>query len=88
MVELHLDSTPYAGGRERRRSKRQNVTTTTGLRIENSRPLQYKHLKKGFTYMFGQVDDALEKLRGLVRLRIIPTEKPPLVGEVSANFSG
>jgi hypothetical protein len=24
----------------------------------------------------------------LVRERIIPTERPPLVGEVSANFSG
>jgi hypothetical protein len=24
----------------------------------------------------------------LVRKRIIPTERPPLVGEVSANFSG
>jgi hypothetical protein len=28
------------------------------------------------------------KLRGLVRQRTIPTERPPLVGEVSANFSG
>jgi hypothetical protein len=28
------------------------------------------------------------KLRGLVRQRSIPTERPPLVGEVSANFSG
>jgi hypothetical protein len=26
--------------------------------------------------------------RGLVRQRIIPTERPPLVGEDSANFSG
>jgi hypothetical protein len=29
-----------------------------------------------------------KKLRGLVRQRTIPTERPPLVGEVSANFSG
>jgi predicted pyridoxine 5'-phosphate oxidase superfamily flavin-nucleotide-binding protein len=29
-----------------------------------------------------------KKLRGLVRQRTIPTEWPPLVGEVSANFSG
>jgi hypothetical protein len=29
-----------------------------------------------------------ERLRGLVRKRTIPTERPPLVGEVSANFSG
>jgi hypothetical protein len=29
-----------------------------------------------------------KKIRGLVRQRIIPTERPPLVGEVSANFSG
>jgi hypothetical protein len=26
--------------------------------------------------------------RALVRQRTIPTERPPLVGEVSANFSG
>jgi hypothetical protein len=30
----------------------------------------------------------VKKLRGLVRQRTIPTERPPLVGEVSANFSG
>jgi hypothetical protein len=29
-----------------------------------------------------------KKLRGLVRQRTIPTERLPLVGEVSANFSG
>jgi hypothetical protein len=29
-----------------------------------------------------------KKLRGFVRQRTIPTEQPPLVGEVSANFSG
>jgi hypothetical protein len=29
-----------------------------------------------------------KKLRGLVRQRTIPPERPPLVGEVSANFSG
>jgi hypothetical protein len=28
------------------------------------------------------------KLRGLVRQRTIPTERPPLVGENSADFSG
>jgi hypothetical protein len=28
------------------------------------------------------------KLQGLVRQRTIPTERPPLVGEVSANFRG
>jgi hypothetical protein len=28
------------------------------------------------------------KLRGLVRQRTIPTERPPLVGEVSTNFRG
>jgi hypothetical protein len=28
------------------------------------------------------------KLRGLVRQRIIPAERPPLVGKVSANFGG
>jgi hypothetical protein len=27
-------------------------------------------------------------LRALVRQRTIPTERPPLLGEVSANFSG
>jgi hypothetical protein len=27
------------------------------------------------------------KLRGIVRKRTIPTERPPLVGEVSANFA-
>jgi hypothetical protein len=27
-------------------------------------------------------------LRGLVRQRTIPTERPLLVGEISANFSG
>jgi hypothetical protein len=31
---------------------------------------------------------AKKKLRGLVRQRTIPTERPPLVGEVNANFSG
>jgi hypothetical protein len=30
----------------------------------------------------------LKILRGLVRLRTIPTERPPLVGEANANFSG
>jgi hypothetical protein len=29
-----------------------------------------------------------QKFRGLVSQRTIPTERPPLVGEVSANFSG
>jgi hypothetical protein len=29
-----------------------------------------------------------KKLRGLVRQRTISTERPPLVGEASANFSG
>jgi hypothetical protein len=29
-----------------------------------------------------------EELRGLVRNRTIPTELPPLVGEVTANFCG
>jgi hypothetical protein len=29
-----------------------------------------------------------KKLWGLVRLQTISTERPPLVGEVSANFSG
>jgi hypothetical protein len=29
-----------------------------------------------------------KKFRFLVRQRTIPTERPPLVGEVSANFSG
>jgi hypothetical protein len=28
----------------------------------------------------------IKKLRGLARQRTIPTERPPLVGEVSANF--
>jgi hypothetical protein len=31
---------------------------------------------------------SIKKLRGLVSQRTIPTERPPLVGEVSANFSG
>jgi hypothetical protein len=30
----------------------------------------------------------MDILRGLVRQQTIPTERPPLVGEVSANFSG
>jgi hypothetical protein len=30
----------------------------------------------------------IKKLRVLVRQRTIPTERPPLVGEVNANFSG
>jgi hypothetical protein len=30
----------------------------------------------------------IKKLRGLVRQRTIPNERPPLVGEVSANFTG
>jgi hypothetical protein len=29
-----------------------------------------------------------KKLRGVVRQRIIPTERPPLVSEVSVNFGG
>jgi hypothetical protein len=29
-----------------------------------------------------------KKLRGVVRQRTIPNERPPLVGEVIANFSG
>jgi hypothetical protein len=35
-----------------------------------------------------QVTNCRKKFRGLVRQRTIPTERPPLVGEVSANFSG
>jgi hypothetical protein len=31
---------------------------------------------------------ANNKPRGLIRQRLIPTERPPLVSEVSANFSG
>jgi hypothetical protein len=31
---------------------------------------------------------SIKKLRGLVRQRTIPTERPSLVGEVSANFRG
>jgi hypothetical protein len=31
---------------------------------------------------------SIKKLRGLVRQRTIPTERPPLVCEVSTNFSG
>jgi hypothetical protein len=30
----------------------------------------------------------MKKVRGLVRQRTVPTERSPLVGEVSANFSG
>jgi hypothetical protein len=30
----------------------------------------------------------LKKLQGLFRQRTIPSKRPPLVGEVSANFSG
>jgi hypothetical protein len=30
----------------------------------------------------------IKKLQGLVRQRTIPTERPPLVGEDSANFNG
>jgi hypothetical protein len=30
----------------------------------------------------------VKKIWGLVRQRTIPTERSPLVGEVSANFSG
>jgi hypothetical protein len=37
-------------------------------------------------YLF--VIKTLIKLRGLVRQRTIPTERPPLVDEVSANFNG
>jgi hypothetical protein len=40
----------------------------------------------------GRVADIIklsEELRGLSpQARTIPTERPPLVGEVSANFSG
>jgi hypothetical protein len=37
-----------------------------------------------FLVLFTQVMEL--KLRGLSRKRAIPTEQPPLVGEVSANF--
>jgi hypothetical protein len=36
-----------------------------------------------------RVDGRIKKLRGfLARKRTIPTERPPLVGEVVANFCG
>jgi hypothetical protein len=34
-----------------------------------------------------RVDTGTQKLGGLVRQRTIPTERPPLISEVSANFS-
>jgi hypothetical protein len=34
-------------------AKRQNITTTTGLCIDNNMPLQYEHPRKGSKYMFG-----------------------------------
>jgi hypothetical protein len=38
--------------RERRTDKGQNVTTTTGLRIENNMPLQYIYIEgKGSKYI-------------------------------------
>jgi hypothetical protein len=35
-----------------------NVTTTTGSRRENNRPLVYKHPRKGTNTRPGQLDDA------------------------------
>jgi hypothetical protein len=49
--------------RDRRTSKGQNVTTTTGLCIENNMLLQCKHPTKGSKYMFVQVDDALVRCK-------------------------
>jgi hypothetical protein len=49
--------------REQRIDKGHNVTTTTGLRIENNRPLQYKHPRKRSKYIFGQVDDVLVRCK-------------------------
>jgi hypothetical protein len=45
--------------RERSTSKGQNVITTTDLRIENNRPLQYKYPRKGLKYVFGQANHVI-----------------------------
>jgi hypothetical protein len=40
-----------------------------------------------FEFLLNISETKQNKLRGLVRQRTIPTERPPLVGEVSANFT-
>jgi hypothetical protein len=46
-----------------------------------------------FYYIVSSLNDSLDFYRqtnsgALIRQRTIPSERPPLVGEVSANFSG
>jgi hypothetical protein len=41
-----------------------------------------------FSRFFMATYKKINKVGALVRQRTIPTERPPLVGEVSANFSG
>jgi hypothetical protein len=41
-----------------------------------------------FTFHMRCISIVKKKLHGLVREQTIPTERPPPVGEVSANFCG
>jgi hypothetical protein len=45
-----------------------------------------KNVKKKQKFIF--IKTKLKKSVAVVRKRIIPTERPPLVGEVSANLCG
>jgi hypothetical protein len=50
--------------------------------------LNNKEHKKSTVFSVNQQKTKKTNSGALVRQRIIPTERPPLVGEVSANFSG
>jgi hypothetical protein len=49
----------------------------------------HHHLPPEITFTLADSNKLENKLRGLSpQTRTIPTERPPLVGEVSANYSG
>ena len=60
------------------------------INIDGKLTTNLQSIAKSFNNLFVTVADKISKLNSvaLVRERTIPTERPPPVGEVSANFCG
>jgi hypothetical protein len=58
------------------------------LTEENTRSLRHNVKENLYNDSVEQSNKKQTNSVALVRKRTIPTERPPLVGEVSANFSG
>jgi hypothetical protein len=72
----HAVSSSFSAGGSFTRGWGMKLTTGLRLRISSKLYVQIQFLPHK------------TKLRGPIRERIIPTERPPLVGKVSANFYG